>query len=487
MPPTPTLRASSKLKQQSTDTIMLTANANCTGLFYIVAYVSAGGTGNVGEITSITSTGGRITGWSKVPHSGFGSAFPTASNGFDPAPTGPRAGWMFNLQGSVLSGDVITLVCATSLIEWAVFLIDEVGGAGICHVCPTTSLANATALHLNHQRRLHANNGIRGLVYDGGGAINEGITADSEGTTLDSWVFNPGVASGNLLYRNGDFTGDVIDWSWATVLSNQAILWEVMDPASPNPSDVDFELLEVRNDTSGSFSSSTFTPQAGDVIVMAIVGEKNPPIDPDSVVDTAGSPNTYTLVTDGTTTATLDTSDGSHRAWVYCHRYLSSPGALHISFTHPSLVGSVIWILRLKGCPGSTDTDWVGKVVKQVAASATALSGLNLGTIGTASGVLAFAVADNATQDWDFEDGFVPLSPGNQLGLGFETESMIGVWLGSDNDATPGFTVSGAARNLGGIAIEVKGTPIPPPATDFIGRSTNIDLGGKVTVRSGRG
>jgi hypothetical protein len=435
-------------------------DSTCVGFKYLVCYISKGGNGSLGAPPVVTSDNGGFIGYEIVPYSAHGSAFPTSANGFDNSvASGPRAGWLIILEGDVESGDTLTLTMEQDCEEWAIYLVDEAGAGGITHVVPTTSLANSTAFDLHHQALTNASSGIRGLVWTGGGD-DEPIPDGDEDGELASWAYNPGISGGSLVYKDGAFPGHLLQWTWTDPWSEQGMAWEVYPSGGDGGSPVRVEQITNQTDASGPAtipSGGSFTPNDGDVIVLVSTYEQGT-LGNHSVTDTQGSPATYTTVTDGSTDASVD-PDSTHRTVIKAKRYAASPGAIQVSFNGAgSVLGSVHSLFRVVGTDGSTDTDWVEQVDVATDDAATSIAG-SLATLAATSGVLTVVSADASTEDIDFEDGFVPLTEQDSLGVGVENEAQHVVWLAGDEDTSPSFSVSGSARDLALIALEVLAAP----------------------------
>jgi hypothetical protein len=464
--PIPTVRGTAEAAGQLTTTINLTVSSTCTAFKYLACYISKGGTGSLGAPPVVTSDNGSFTGYEIVPYSAHGSAFPTDANGWDNSvASGPRAGWLITLEGAVESGDVLTLTMEQQCEEWAVYLLDEDGGGGITHVVPTPSLANSTSYNLHHQALTHESSGVRGLCWTGGGD-DEPIPDGDEDGELASWAYNPGIAGGSLVYKDGAFPGYILQWTWSSSWSNQGMAWEVYPTGGDGGSPVRIEQITNQTDAGAAAtipSAGSFTPSNGDVIVLVSTYEQGT-LGDHSVTDTQGSPATYTTVTDGSTEAKVD-PDSTHRTVMKAKRYTSSPGAIQVNFNGAgSVLGSVHSLFRLIGTDGSTDTDWAEQVDTATDDSATSIAA-SLSALASTSGALAVVSADASTEDIDFEDGFVPTDERDPLGVGVETQAQHVVWLADNSDASPSFSVGGSARDLAVIAIEVLAAPQAQDAT----------------------
>jgi len=367
---------------------------------------------------------------------------------------GPRSGFLWQLEGTLNGGD-ITVTFGVLCEEAAIYLVDWADAKTskpFIHAVASGSMANASTRTVHHQRRAHASNALCGFLFNGDG--NNATTSD-EGTELQTFNFNPGLSSGQLVWKASDFTAFKIDWTWTTSISNLALVFEVQDPLSDDGGKATF--LDTSpglvngpsNDVGGNVTTGAFTPLASDVIIFDLVGERNPPIQPTSVIDSLG--NNYAEI------GHVDDPGGIHRLWRYAFRYVTAPGSTTITFTLATLLGSVFELITLRGTTGITNTDFGGALFTNVAASTTSLA-IDMGGIGDHSGVLATFAKDSVTEDFVLEDGWInpDLRSENRVGFGSETECILMAWLGGDEDTIPSIT-TGTAANLAGMAQEIFG------------------------------
>lgn len=450
-PPSPTLRGSLRSIVAATS---FAVTPSTTPVGEVMLHVGLTDGASITGPPAITGGGGGVT-WTFLPPRGNEDA-----NG-----ASTRATFLFWGHGT-FDGTAITCTpfdsggntdeCTLHLIDWA----NASSTKPFTHVAFTTLLnGNSITIDQYQQKRVGSNNVLGGFVFDGVAAQSHTL---SEGTVLQHDAAAGFVLSVTSFWHNTDFTNYVVSTSGFSSSSSGGHLYEVQASDSDGGPTANFAPVALGwSDASGNTtnpSAGGFTPKANQIVVWCAVTEK------------ASSTASFTGVADGSANAYTEIGkvnpDANHTMHVWAFRYgASPPSATQITGTFTGTligtVGTMTGLLKEDGTAlaGSTNTDWLAQAaITNTATAATSISA-TVPNIAQHSAVLAFiAKTDTVTPaaDFVFEQGWIPATrPRDEtFGKAFETECVLPIWLGGNEDSTPSATCA-AAGNLAIIALEI--------------------------------